>query len=1273
MKRKKILSILLASAMVGTAPASAWASDFTDVNVSGAEDLTGDTTEETTQDVTEDTTEDDTQDLQETETDSTDELQDEDTTDFADDQVDEFSSDADATAAFDDGTATQDLYDDEGQEQSTDLVDMTNANPIEVTNDNISSILHQEVAYTKGKYYQLAEDIVLDNWSTAEKFAGILDGNGHTITLQGNSSCFIHFLTSDGVLQNIGFLGSVTTSVGDLANSGDACVVASCQGKVLNCYMKMSYGSTCKYASGLIGQTQAQGIVSNCAIHVTGGNTKFYPLAQEAVNSSKLFNCYWDSTSKDDSGKWADFPGMRVVTDRAEEYDCSQKDNAEMLNLLNTYKGANSVEWVADEDGFPILKKPEVKDKYTVSFTKADGTVVDNVQKNGISLKLQDVPASQNAGTLTVSGFDGKVAWLLSQYDSGKPSYEWAQEDQSNIWPGLYSGGLAVKGTGEATIVAWDESTLSHTVDKQDVPNENSVELARFKVTVTAGKVEAIRLVANGNEIKNNTVNVQGSEWVSLQPQTKEEGSDKWEDVPVSSVEFPNTNKDYSTEDYQAVVTNKEAKYRAKKPGTYALTIKGFDKEYTVNVTSQYVPIQSIKPAAEGTITVYPSNYQGDGSQHNLGIALSGGNFNSNVKVEPANASYAYNWTMDSSDKDVVEYTFDQGGTTGIVPKKTGEATLTVTSADPLQKTQVSGSTKVKFVYANEVAAKEFWAAMKALPEVDKITLDNETAVKDARFMYDNLSQDDKISTGDEMVEQLEASEAKIAAIKNPTVTLTAAEVSVVKNQSTDAVQIKEANNSGDQIKEAKSSDAKVAEASVKDGQLTITGVGAGTATVTVTTVSGATAEVKVTVAEPEATLNNTELNLLTGESAAVKVEKSNVEGDQIKEAQSSDAKVAEAAVKDGELTVKAVAAGTATITVTTTSGATAAVKVTVVKPEVTLNSTELKLKANETATVKADKVTVEGDQIAKAESSDAKVAEASVKDGQVTVKAVAAGTATITVTTAKGATATVKVTVEKAEEEKPVTPAKPAVTLTYKSLTVATKQSTAVVKIKTATVKGDKIKSAKSANSKIVAVSVKNGQLTVKGVATGTTSITVTTVKGATAKVNVRVLKPTASLNYKTFTVGVKCNTTAVKLSKTNFKNDKIRTAKSSNSKVAAVSVKNGQLTVKALKTGKTTITVTTNRGASAKVTVAVVKPVITLSHKAVSVTAKKTNSSVKIKKANIKGDKIKTAKSSNTKIATVSVKNGKLTIKGIKKGKTTVTVTTSNKGTAKVTVTVK
>ena len=999
MNYKKMLSILMASAMVGTAPASVWAADFSD-----AVSVEADVAEETTDDLQVEG--------------SADELQAEDATDSTEHQTEEFSSEADEEDAFDDGSApaAQDWGD---PSQSKDLVDMTNKNPVEVTNENISAILHQQPVYTKGKYYQLTEDIVLDNWSTAEYFCGTLDGNGHTITLQGNSSCFIHYLTMDGTLQNIGFLGAVTTSVGDLASSGDACVVATLQGKILNCYMDMTYGSTCKYTGGLVGHAEnGNPVVSNCAIRVTRTNmdgNKFYPLAQEVFRPSVFTNNYWTNNSSDSS--WGD--GARVIQNCTYDFCNVSYDNAEMLNKLNTYKGANSVEWVAGEDGFPTLKKPEVKDKYTVSFTKADGTVIDNVQKNGISLKLQDVPASQNAGTLTVSGFDGKVAWLLSQYDSGKPSYEWAPEDQSNIWPGLYSGGLAVKGTGEATIVAWDESTLSHTVDKQDVPNENSVELARFKVTVPAGRVEAIRLVANGNETQDNNLTVQGSDWVSLQPQTKEEGSDKWEDVPVSSVEFPHNEKEYSTDDYQAVVTTKEAKYRAKKPGTYALTIKGFDKEYTVNVTSEYVPIESIKPAVDNTVTIYPSNYQGDGSQHNVGIALSAGTFNSNVTVTPANASYAYNWTMSSSDKAVADYTYDQGGTMGIVPKGAGEVTLTATSADPQQKDQVSGSTTVKFVYADEVAAKAFWDMMDKIPAADTITKDNAADVastlKEARFTYDNLSQDNKIATGDEYVEKLTACEKKYAAVTKPAITLSNKTVSLVAGQSTTAVKIKTANNAGDKIKSVKSSNAKVAAATVKNGVLTVKGVAAGTATVTVTSEAGATATVKVTVAKPSITM--TYKTFAMGEkqsTVAIKIKSSNVKGDKIKSVKSSNSKIAAATLKDGKLTVKGLKKGTATLTVTSVKGATATVKVTVVTPSMTLNykNVTVGVKKSNTA-LKIQKSNVTWDKLTKAKSSDAKVAAVSVKDGKVTIKGLKKGKATVTVTSFKGATAKVTVTVK--------------------------------------------------------------------------------------------------------------------------------------------------------------------------------------------------------------------------------------------------------------------
>lgn len=826
--------------------------------------------------------------------------------------------------------STQSYWDDDwdyGPSKSTDLVDMSDKDPIEVNNKNINEILHQPLANTNGRYYQLTEDIELSGWQTAEYFGGTLDGNGHTITLKDNSSCFIHFLNTKGTLQNIGFLGEVTTSVGNLANDGDACVVATCQGKILNCYMNMKYASSCNYASGLVGNAQAQAVISNCAIHVTGGNKGgFYPMAEGATNAAKLFNCYWDSETRDDMEKlkYPDYTGVHSVTQSADVSDCSrQKDNAEMLNLLNTYKGANSLEWVAGEDGFPILKK-----QYTVSFTKADGTKIGNVQKKGFSLKLQDVPASQNAGTLELKGYDGKVAWLLSQYDDGKQSYEWKNngKNDSNIWPSIYSGALAVKGTGEATIVAWDESTLSHTVDKQDVPKEDSVELARFKVTVTAGKITAIRLVANGEEIKDNKLTVQGSEWTTLQPQTKEEGSDEWKNVPVSTIKFPESTNDT----YEALVTNKEAKYRAKKPGSFELKVTGFDKDYTVNVTSEYVPVKSIKPAFSGTVNVYPSNYQGNGSQHNLGMALTSGAFNQNVIVTPSNASYAYNWTMDSNDESVAAYTYDQGGTTGIVPKKPGEVTLTATSADPNLKTQVSGSTTVKFVYANEVAAKEFLALVKKLPDPEKVTKEDETLIKDLRFIYDNLSFDDKIAVGDEIPEQLTKCEAKLAEIKKaqqqpttkptvkPAIKLNHKKIRIAVKQKTTVVKIKKSAIKGDKIKSAKSSNKKVVKVTVKKGKLTIKGLKKGKAVVTVTSKNGAKAKVKVTVQKKPVALKKLtrvttkKQTVKKGKKVTLKVSKSPVTAAGAVKWTTSNKKVATVSKKG---VVKGIKKGKATIT----------------------------------------------------------------------------------------------------------------------------------------------------------------------------------------------------------------------------------------------------------------------------------------------------------------------------------------------------------------------
>ena len=120
MKRKKLLSILLAGAMIGTAPASAWAADFTDENISMAEDVTeGEAAEE---DVSEQQEADDSEDAvaeiaesDEEQTDAEELSQAEDIADsdqsveaYAQEDEDPFS-DGEAVATFDDGHASEDL------------------------------------------------------------------------------------------------------------------------------------------------------------------------------------------------------------------------------------------------------------------------------------------------------------------------------------------------------------------------------------------------------------------------------------------------------------------------------------------------------------------------------------------------------------------------------------------------------------------------------------------------------------------------------------------------------------------------------------------------------------------------------------------------------------------------------------------------------------------------------------------------------------------------------------------------------------------------------------------------------------------------------------------------------------------------------------------------------------------------------------------------------------------------------------------------------------
>lgn len=136
--------------------------------------------------------------------------------------------------------------------------------------------------------------------------------------------------------------------------------------------------------------------------------------------------------------------------------------------------------------------------------------------------------------------------------------------------------------------------------------------------------------------------------------------------------------------------------------------------------------------------------------------------------------------------------------------------------------------------------------------------------------------------------------------------------------------------------------------------------------------------------------------------------------------------------------------------------------------------------------------------------------------------------------------------------EKPPVQPVK-TVKLNYSKIDLGVNKSTTAVKA----AKGDKIKSAKSASTKIATVSVKSGVLKITGKKTGTTKVTVTTVKGvATLTVNVKKSVPTTKLSVNTKNITLKkgkkatIKATVAPVTST----DKV-TFKTSNKKVATVS----------------------------------------------------------------------------------------------------------------------
>lgn len=194
--------------------------------------------------------------------------------------------------------------------------------------------------------------------------------------------------------------------------------------------------------------------------------------------------------------------------------------------------------------------------------------------------------------------------------------------------------------------------------------------------------------------------------------------------------------------------------------------------------------------------------------------------------------------------------------------------------------------------------------------------------------------------------------------------------------------------------------------------------------------------------------------------------------------------------------------------------------------------------------------------------------------NGNGTIQAGKPGTAVITVCTADGGKkASCKVTVKA-----------PVIKLNAKSIPLQVNKTTTAVKISTSSPAGEKIRSAKSGNKKLVTVKVKKGKMSITGKKKGIAYITVTSTLGGKVKLKVKVQK--GKVTTKSIKIDKKLSIRKGKShSLKAVRNPITATEKlewtSSNSKVAKVTSKG---LVRAKKKGTTTITVKSSNGKSAK-----------------------------------------------------------------------------------------
>ncbi len=517
--------------------------------------------------------------------------------------------------------------------------------------------------------YQLTQDIEIEGSFWNRSLAGVFDGGGHTITLkyEYNGNPLFDVILPTGVVQNLN-----VRVEGNYPNRGELAPYAQelKGGMIVNCMSQVSG----QHSTGFVVKMTEGGIMANCLTmgHNRRGAFVHFQKSTDHINTNgfsdgKFYNCYWASANSVENILGISQDSM---------FSCRPIGDDELrsdgfMGLLNQNKGDCGLSWGRDSDGYPYLGEDNgnhvidgSKNLYPVEFVWHNGKV-ETLENGRLELSPQMTTGNDS--------FAGN--FRLKNVPEGS-TISWSSEDRSDRRViALYDDArLCVFHDGGAVIRA--------TEHKADGSEQLAAEI---RVVSNSQQIEQLRLALDGQVVGEEII-VNGSEDKTLEIQARYAGESDFRPLPSYLVKMQPKDGDYLFTSYNS------STFHCKKPGSSVLEVvtPNGDVSVSVTVTSKYVPVESVTPGLAGPTKIHGRNSMGSGQFNDIPVT---------VNVEPANASYKDNYTVESSNVEIAEF----GSRKSYVPFKNGTVTFTA-KIDDNGKT-VEGTSEVTFIYENPLVS----------------------------------------------------------------------------------------------------------------------------------------------------------------------------------------------------------------------------------------------------------------------------------------------------------------------------------------------------------------------------------------------------------------------------------------------------------------------------------------------------------------------------------------------------------------------------------------